>query len=162
MAVAALIVSTLALFASLASAGYARRQAHAASLATRIEQRRDHDERTPSFEAEIDDPNGNGSNYRLWVVLTSSEALDSIAVDLPAGCSFRFVEHISGVLDREHAESYSGRVEPRTRKVAWRVESLGDRYRGDEWLTVRATIGAEVWPVSVRVSPPYPIEQSIL
>jgi hypothetical protein len=152
MALTALIVSVLALLVSTASAAYARRQALAQDEATAIERDRRHNERAPDFETQIEDVNNNFAFFRLWVALTSNEPLDSIAVELPADCSFHFADNVSGVLDPRHAESYQGPIGPGER-VCWRVV-LPDTAKEEESFLISSTSGTARWTKRIAVSLP--------
>lgn len=152
MALTALIVSVLAFLVSAASAAYARRQALAQDEATAIERERRHVERTPTFESRIEDVNSDFRFFRLWVTLSSGEPLDSIAVELPAECSFRFADSVSGVRDPRHAESYQGAIGPGER-VCWRVE-LRHSAKERESLFIRSTSGTGHWTNRVMVDVP--------
>ncbi len=160
MAVAALIISILALLAAGLSAWYARSQAHHQAEATRIERDRRHGERAPDFEAEIEDVNGDGGFYRLWVTLTSVEALDQISVELPSTCAFVFTPGIHGVADNRHAESYEGKIEPNGR-ACWRVELVHENYTEKQKLLVRSQEGADKWSRQVVVDVPYDVGATV-
>lgn len=152
MALAALIVSALALVISGVSVVYTRSQSIAQNEATAIERERRQAERTPNFEVEIEDVNNDFTFFRLWVRLVSNESLDSIAVELPEECSFRFVSDTSGVNDPRRAQSYQGVIEPGER-VAWRVE-LAEPVRAPEAFYVRSTAGSAQWAERVTIELP--------
>ncbi|WP_459985499.1 hypothetical protein [Nocardioides sp. AN3] len=157
MDVAALVISILALGAAIASAVYSRRQAGSAERTARVEEQRRRDERAPTFEATIEDVNGDGYFYRLRLVLTSNEELERVEVRLPRGCSFAFTEHVLGVKAPDVADSTTVSVLPRARDLAWRVQIVSEHHRGDEWLEVRAISSrdGQTWTVPVLVQPPY-------
>jgi len=159
MALAALILSILALLVSGLSAWYARTQAHAAKEATAIERDRRHGERAPHFDAEIEDVNGDGGFYRLWITVTSEEALDDVSVELPPACSFGFTPGIHGVSDSRHADSYEGEIEPGGR-ACWRVELVPDHHKDREKVLVSARRGTGKWSRQVPVEVPYDLMKS--
>ncbi len=96
MALAALILSVLALFMAGASALYTKRQADATTATAALEAERRHEERTPLFDVWIE-PVNHGQWHRLWVRLTSGEALSSVEVDITEGEGVEFTTGQHGV-----------------------------------------------------------------
>lgn len=94
MALAALILSVLALFMAGASALYTKRQADATTATAALEAERRHDERTPLFDVWIESVS---FGHRLWVRLTSGEALSAVDVEITEGEGVEFSTGQHGV-----------------------------------------------------------------
>lgn len=158
-----MIVAVVALLVSVASAVFARRQAVETRRLREIEQRRHHGERRPSFNLEVEAVN-DGQWHRLWVILTTPEALDSLEVTIldPQLIWFRSGQRgVEPGLDRKVAAW--GSVEPGVRTVAWRIASEDDDGHCVR-LGIRATQGAESWSLQEEVelpAKPYDLMQSV-
>src|SRR5690242_12372204 len=75
------VIALVALIVSLVSAGFAGWQAVETRRVRQIERDRRHEERTPQFRLQVESMN-DGQWHRLWLVLTSPEALDSLSVTI--------------------------------------------------------------------------------
>jgi hypothetical protein len=120
MALAALIVSVVALLVSGVSAFYTRRQAGAETESTAIERRRHHAERAPDLSADCEDVNGDQAFLRLRVSNDSDEPIDRLEVELPSRSPMTFPLGLTGVpadSDGRHASSYEGPIRPGERAV---------------------------------------------
>lgn len=163
MAIAALVISVLALIVAAASAFYAKRQsdsgreqAAAATLTARNDAERRLEERTPSFAGEIE-PVNDGRVHHLHLRLTSKEELSAVAVKITEGNGVEFTSSQYGVDPAERppvlharAEDADGsplRLTPNDR-VTWRVQ-LPDPRPPKIWLKVRAAAGEDTWPAVV-------------
>lgn len=96
MALAALVLSVLALLAAGASALYTKRQADAATLIATLDAERRHEERTPTFDAWIE-PVNDGTWHRLWLRLTSPQGLSAVEATITEGAGVEFTTGQYGV-----------------------------------------------------------------
>lgn len=147
------IIAIVALIVSVASAVFACWQAVEARRVRQIEGGRRHEERTPTFHVEVERVNG-GQWHRLWVILTSGEALDSLAVTILDPQLAWFPSGQAGVEpgpDSKHASW--GHVAPGVRDVAFRVEWEDDDSHLLR-LALRSTRAAETWDVHSEVELP--------
>ncbi len=96
MALAALVLSVLALLAAGASAFYTKRQADAAARTATLDAERRYEERTPTFDAWIE-PVNDGGWHRLWLRLTSRQGLSAVQVVITEGEGVEFTTGQYGV-----------------------------------------------------------------
>jgi hypothetical protein len=160
MVIAAFVISVLAIVVSGLSVVYVRSQALSAKGLAGIERARHHDERTPRFEAEIEAVSGGW--FRLWLRLTSSEALTSLEVDADESSGITFTSGQQGVdpsgSSPLRATAMTGLV-PDARE-AWRI-SLPAKRPEQMRLLVRAQAGDDRWDVPVLVAVPYGVTYSV-
>ena len=120
MAVAALVISILALAVASVSALFSKRQTSVAERREAVDAGRRHDERTPSFTGDIESVN-DGEWYRLWLRLTSTEELAHLQIDITESNGVTFATGQDGVIANGpslHAESVGGLVSDQA--IAWR------------------------------------------
>ena len=157
------LIALISLVVSVASAGFTGWQAIEMRRARRIEEQRRHHERTPEFRAEVE-PLNEGAWHRLWIVLTTPEALDSLTVTILEPHSVWFPPEQTGVEPASASKNASwGLVEPGMRNVAFRIEWEDDN-SGLLRLSLRGTRGPEIWNVQEAVElpeKPYDVSQSI-
>jgi hypothetical protein len=79
--VASTVIAVVALVVSVASTVFTGWQAVETRRVRQIEVARRHEKRTPTFRTEVEAIN-DGQWHRLWIVLTSAGALDSLAVTI--------------------------------------------------------------------------------
>jgi hypothetical protein len=161
MAVAALIISILALAVALASTAYTRKQASEAERIRIIEDARRHEERQPVLRGWIESVNGGGW-HRLWLQLESSEPLSRLKAEITADVGVLFTPSQTGVDHRGYSNNAAWDRPLDTGACAcWRVELAEDRA---ERLQLRVTCsrGEDLWTVLVVVDVPYDVARSIL
>lgn len=158
-----IVIAIVALVVSVASAVFAGWQAVEARRVRQIEAERRHEERIPTFRLEVEPVNG-GQWHRLWVVLTSAEALDSLAVTILGPHLVWFPSNQKGVEPGPDSKLGSwGRVDPGVRDVAFRVECEDDDSHTVR-LALRGMRGVERWDVQAEVelpAKPYDVLDSI-
>jgi hypothetical protein len=111
------VIAFVALIVSLVSAGW---QAVETRRVRQIERDRRQEQRSPQFRRQVESMN-DGRWHRLWVVLSSPEALDSLSVKILDTQLLWFPAGQTGVQpgpDSKHASW--GHVEPGVRDVALR------------------------------------------
>ena len=84
---AAFIVASLALLVSVGSAVFAKRGADETRALRAIESQRRHTERSPALGAQVEEMNveeeaNQGQWHRLWLILETSETLDSVHAEI--------------------------------------------------------------------------------
>ncbi len=157
------VIAIVALVVSVASAVFAGWQAVETRRVRQIEGGRRHEERTPTFRVGVE-PLNDGQWHRVWVILTSAEALDSLAVTILDPQHAWFPSGQAGVEpgpDSKHASW--GHVAPGVRDVAFRVQWDHDDSHVVR-LALRSKRGAERWGVQAEVelpAKPYDVLDSI-
>jgi hypothetical protein len=89
-------LSAVAVVVSVVSALYAKRVADETKELRKIESDRRHNERTPTFSAEIEEMNA-GQWYRMWLALETEESIDSVEVEIIDGKDVYFGDGQTGV-----------------------------------------------------------------
>jgi hypothetical protein len=157
------VIAIVALVVSLASAGLVGWQAVEARRVRQIEDGRRHQERTPTFHVEVEPVNG-GQWHRLWIILTSAQAVDSLTVTILDPQLAWFSSDQTGVEPGPDSKDASwGPVAPGVRDVAFRVEWEGDESHLAR-LSLRSTRGIENWTTQAEVelpAKPYNVLDSI-
>ncbi len=160
MAVAALVISILALAVASVSALFSKRQTSVAERREAVDAGRRHDERTPSFTGDIESVN-DGEWYRLWLRLTSTEELAHLQIDITESNGVTFATGQDGVIANGpslHAESVGGLVSDQA--IAWRVQLPENRPQSIR-LRVHAYTTDDNWPVPVLVEIPPSLADSV-
>jgi hypothetical protein len=170
MAVAALIVSIVALVVAGASAFYARQQARSAEGTRRIDASRRHGELTPVLIAEYVPPDETRDGERPGVRLTNRGPLDLDRIEVEAVPSPRAKDAvIEGIYDpRAGGTTPTHETGPLHRGVAWtaleviqavEVDPLGTEWERGGTVSLRCVCyaaGHEPWTVVVDVDFPHP------
>lgn len=163
LGVTSTVLAVVALVVSVASAVFTGWQAVETRRVRQIEGERRHEERTPTFRVEVE-PVNDGQWHRLWVVLTSAEALDSLAVTILDPQLVWFPSGQAGVEPGPDSKHGSwGHVEPGLRDVAFRIEWEDDDTHVAR-IALRSKRGAEMWHVQAEVDlpgKPYDVRDSI-
>lgn len=162
MALAALLVSILALLVAGLSALYTRKQANEAEATRRIEQDRRHDERQPHLRARVE-PVSNGAWCRLWLELESAEPVTATTVEI-LGSSITFPSNQQGVASGDQApliatsegQSPLSQASP----LCWRV-LVDEGQEAQERLLVTCHRGEERWQSVLSVDLPYDLLKSV-
>lgn len=160
MAIAALIVSILAMLVAGGSLVYTRRQAVDTSRLAKIESERHHREREPVLYGWIESMN-NGGWYRLWLRLDSKEQLSSLRVEIVEGAGVTFPPSQNGVDPsgkRPLAATWS-KLDP-VESACWMVE-LAEERSSQIRLRAETTSDGGEWTVSVPVEVPVDILKTV-
>jgi hypothetical protein len=172
MAVAALVISIVALLASVASAIYTRTNAVAMKGVHKIERERRLQERRPRLAGviQVGSPPGAGSagDGTLKVTLESDEPLGGLEVAIEPGCGVSFSKHAHGAREApkgepaltgfayDHDGNHAG-VRAHD-SMSWAVEILEDR-KARRLDAVCHGAGGEKWSVVVDAPvKPNPVE----
>jgi hypothetical protein len=159
MAIAALIISILALLTAGASALYTKQQAQAARQTTAIERERRHEERTPRFDARVESVSGW---FRLWLRLDTTRPIARLTCRLVEADGITFGHSQNGVAPDAPAPikeaSWSETLEQGD-SACWKVE-LEDEHQTDVRLRVQCRDQqGEEWQVTVPLSVPPKLPQ---
>jgi hypothetical protein len=95
-AIAAFVLSALALIVAGVSAAYARVQGVETRELRRIEDGRRHEERAPKLTGEVEAVN-NGDWHRLWLTLETPTSLERLEVHIVEGEGLSFTPGTNGV-----------------------------------------------------------------
>ena len=154
MVVAAFVMSVLAIVVSGVSVVYVRSQAMAATEISDIERSRHLAERTPRFGAEVESMN-DGGWFRLWLRLTSDQAMDEVEVTLDQDAGITFTSGQEGVdpADRSHLHAKVPSKLGQRERTAWGVALRKERPR-QTTLLVQAQAGRDSWSTSLVVALP--------
>lgn len=137
---------------SIGSVLFAKRAVDEARALREIESGRRHDERAPTFRAEIEDMKGR---HRMWLVLETGEPIASAKVDITDGGDVYFTDSQTGVepgVGRTKSAQW-GRMTIGTKDAAWRV-AIGPDASDQMCLRGTSTIGDESWQVLQTVPLP--------
>ena len=154
MNLAAFIVAGLALVVSIGSAVFAKRSADETQALRAIESQRRHTERTPALDALVEEMN-QGQWHRLWLILGSSESLDSVRADILDDPDVWFSDGQNGVepgLGRTRTATW-GTIPVGKREAAWRV-AFGKAAPNSLRLLLTCSIGSDEWLVLRTVDLP--------
>jgi len=160
VAIAAFVVSLFALIVSSTAVLFTKRQSDAAIRTVALDAERRHQERTPTFDGGIELVN-DGKWHRLWLRLTSPEALSSVEVEINEGSGVAFTTGQHGVNPTEPApvlHIYTADEHGATglapdERTAWRVQLSASRSPKVR-LMVRSVIGDDLWTVPIPVDVP--------
>jgi hypothetical protein len=147
-------LSSLAILIAAASAVFTKSGRDETRQLRRIEDDRRHDERRPALHAELEDVDG-GEWHRLWLVLESSEPLDSVGVEILDKADVSFADDQMGVklgAGPTTVAAWNG-LPVGVKEAAWRVVIGRD---APESIRLRTTpsIGGESWLVLLTVPVP--------
>lgn len=169
MNLAAFIVAGLALVVSIGSAVFAKRSADEARALRAIESQRRHTERSPAFDAQVEEmsveeESNQGQWHRLWLVLETSEPLDSVRAEILDEPDVWFADGQTGVqpgVGRTRTAIW-GAVPVGKRDAAWRI-AIGKRAPQSMRLLLTCAIGDDEWPLLLTVDLPstYDVANSV-
>jgi hypothetical protein len=147
-------LSAVAVVVSASSALYAKQAADETKKLRKIESDRRHNERTPTFRAEIEAMNA-GQWYRMWLALETDEPVDGVEVEITDGKDVYFGDGQTGVepgVGRTRSARW-GRMTMGTKDAAWRIV-VGPKAPIEMRLRVTSAIGVENWQVLLTVPLP--------
>ena len=166
---AAFVVASLALLVSLGSAVFAKRGADETRALRAIESQRRHTERSPALNAQVEQMNveeqsNQGQWHRLWLILETSEPLDSMSAEILDEPDVWFADGQTGVqpgVGPTRTASW-GALPVGKREAAWRLV-VGKAAPPSMRLLLTCSIGDHEWPVLLTVDLPatYDVANSV-
>jgi len=160
VAIAAFVVSILAVVASSVAVFFTKRQSDAATRMAELEAERRHQERSPTFTGGIELVN-DGQWHRLWLRLTSRERLSRVEVEITEGTGVSFTAGQYGVdptktgpiLQAHRAGEHGATELAPDERTTWRIQ-LTEPRSPEIRLAVHSTSGDAQWNTTVPISVP--------
>ena len=161
--IAAVLIAGLAFVVSLGSVVFAKRSVDEARAMRTIESQRRHAERTPALDAQVEEMN-QGQWHRLWLILETSEPLDSVRADILDEPDVWFADGQTGVqpgVGRTRTAIW-GAIPVGKREAAWRI-AVGKAAPHSMRLLLTCSIEDDEWPVLLAVDLPstYDVANSV-
>jgi hypothetical protein len=155
MTTAALVISILALVVAVAGAWYARQQARAARASSEIDTARRHDERAPTFSAEVEDADADDATaperWALCLRLTSQWPVSRLEAEISEGHGVAFTGHGTMVTARDVAHDH---------RLTWLL-NVADDHSDETRLRLTCYQGPSKWIVSTTFSVPFSPRMSV-